>query len=148
MGGGNSDLYLDLIVNYLKTNVYINDRTKKSAKNTFIFGSSLGGLVSLYAVLKYLKTFGNAGIFSLSFWYSEKMYEMLEKAPKSQAEIYMMCSYNEDAEILPDLKKMYRLLDKSRCYCLLLSKKKIAKGGKHNEKLWRDIFAETIRWLF
>ena len=62
-GGGKADLYVDFIVKNLKPYIDENYRTKKSAKNTCIFGSSLGGLTSFYAVLKYPKIFGKAGIF-------------------------------------------------------------------------------------
>ena len=147
-GGGKADLYLDFIVQTLKPHIDIKYRTKKSAKNTCIFGSSLGGLASMYAVLKYPATFGKAGLFSPSFWYSEKIYDMLENAPKSKAKIYMMCGDSEDAEMVPDFQRMHTLLDKNRCYCLNLSKKKIVKGGQHNEKLWRENFEEAIEWLF
>lgn len=147
-GGGNGDKYLDFLVNTLKPHIDKNFRTKKSAKNTCIFGSSLGGLISFYSVLKYPNVFGKAGIFSPSFWYSEKIYQMIENAPKVKAKIYMMCGDNEDAEMVPDFNRMYQLLDKNRCYCLKLSKKKIVVGGQHNEKLWRDNFQEAYKWLF
>ena len=51
-GGGNADAYLDFIVTTLKPHVDKTYRTKTKAKHTTIFGSSLGGLVSYYAVLK------------------------------------------------------------------------------------------------
>ena len=147
-GGGEADKYLVFIVKTLKPQIDATFRTKKSAKNTCIFGSSLGGLASMYSILKYPNIFGKAGIFSPSFWYSEKMYQMLENAPKSKAKVYMLCGDNEDAEMVPDLERMYSLLDKNRCYCLHLSKKKIVVGGQHNEKLWRENFREAVEWLF
>ena len=147
-GGGKADLYLEFVVKTLKPFVDTTFRTKKSAKNTAIFGSSLGGLVSFYAVLRYPKVFGKAGVFSPSFWFSDKIYQMMAAAPKSKAKIYMMCGDNEDAEMVPDLERMYKMLDKNRCYCLELSQKKIIAGGKHNEQLWREQFGEAYQWLF
>ena len=35
-------------------------------------GSSFGGLVSYYAILKYPEVFGKAGIFSPAFWINKK----------------------------------------------------------------------------
>ena len=52
-GGGNANNYLDFIVTTLKPFVDKSYRTKPNTKNTAIFGSSLGGLVSFYAALKY-----------------------------------------------------------------------------------------------
>jgi len=54
-GGGNADAYVDFIVKTLKPEVDKKYRTKTNPKNTAIMGSSLGGLVSYYAALKYPK---------------------------------------------------------------------------------------------
>jgi predicted alpha/beta superfamily hydrolase len=63
--------YLHFIVKTLKPYIDTHYRTKTKAKNTTIMGSSLGGLVSYYAILKYPEVFGKAGVFSPSFWFSK-----------------------------------------------------------------------------
>lgn len=146
-GGGNADNYLDFIVKTLKPYIDTNYRTKTKAKNTIIMGSSLGGLVSYYAALKYPETFGKAGVFSPSFWFSNDIYTLTKKAPKIKTKIYFLCGDNESDDMVKDMKKMERLLDTKRCYCLHLTKSKIVKGGEHNEKLWRDGFVKAILWL-
>lgn len=146
--GAQADKYLEFIVKTLKPHIDSTLRTKKLAKDTGIMGSSLGGLVSMYAVLKYPITFGKAGIFSPSFWYSEKIYQMMESAPKLSAKIFLLSGDKEDTSMVPDLNKMHLLLDKNRCSCKNLSKKKIVADGQHNEKLWRENFKEAFEWLF
>ncbi|MEO8533998.1 MAG: alpha/beta hydrolase-fold protein [Flavobacterium sp.] len=146
-GGGNADNYLDFIVKTVKPYIDKNYRTKTKAKNTLIMGSSLGGLVSYYAILKYPKVFGKAGVFSPSFWYSDKIYTFTEQSPKIKTKIYFLCGDNEDDNMVKDMTKMERLLDTKRCYCLHLTKTKIVKGGEHNEKLWRDGFVKAVLWL-
>jgi len=147
-GGGNADAYLDFIVNTLKPEVDKKYRTKTNAKNTAIMGSSLGGLVSYYAALKYPEVFGKAGVFSPSFWFSDEIYKLTENTKKIKTKIYFLCGDNEDAEMVPDMKKMEKLLDEKRCYCLHLTKEVIVKGGQHNEKLWREYFVNAYLWLF
>lgn len=147
-GGGNADAYLDFIVKTLKPEVDKKYRTKTNAKNTAIMGSSLGGLVSYYAALKYPEVFGKAGIFSPSFWFSDDIYKLTENTKKIKTKIYFLCGDNEDAEMVPDMKKMEKLLDEKRCYCLHLTKETIVKGGQHNEKLWREHFVNAYLWLF
>jgi alpha-glucosidase len=39
-------------------------------------GSSLGGLISYYAVLKYPEVFGKAGVFSPAFWINPEIFEL------------------------------------------------------------------------
>jgi hypothetical protein len=40
------------------------------------------------------------------------------------------------------------VLNEKRCYCENLTKKIVVKGGKHNEKLWREGFPDAFKWLF
>jgi len=146
-GGGNADNYLDFIVNTLKPYIDKNYKTKPKAKNTIIMGSSLGGLVSYYAILKYPEVFGKAGVFSPSFWFSDSIYTKTEEASKIKTKIYFLCGDKESDDMVKDMTKMERLLDTKRCYCLHLTKSKIVKNGEHNEKLWRDGFVKAVLWL-
>lgn len=146
-GGGNANAYLEFMVKTLKPQIDRTYRTKTDKKHTIIMGSSLGGLVSFYAVLKYPQVFGKAGVFSPSFWFSNDIYNLTEKTKKIRTKIYFLCGDNESEDMVNDLNKMEHLLNTKRCYCLNLNEKKIVKGGQHNEKLWRDGFAKAIVWL-
>lgn len=146
-GGGKADDYLDFIVTTLKPHIDSTYRTKIAAKNTIIMGSSLGGLVSFYATLKYPKVFGKAAVFSPSFWFSNEIYNYTQSQNKIKSKIYFMCGDKESDDMVTDLNKMETLINSKRCYCLNLNEKKIVKGGQHNEKLWRDGFVQAIQWL-
>lgn len=146
-GGGNADTYLKFIIETLKPKIDSTYRTKTKPRNTIIMGSSLGGLTSYYATLKYPTVFGKAGVFSPSFWFSKDIYDFTEKSKKINSKIYFLCGDNESDEMVSDLNKMEHLLNINRCYCLNLNEKKIIKGGQHNEKLWRDGFIKAILWL-
>ncbi len=146
-GGGKADDYLDFIVKTLKPYVDKNYRTKTNPRNTVIFGSSLGGLISYYAVLKYPEVFGKAGVFSPSFWFSDEIYKMTENSKKIKAKIYFLYGDSESDDMVIDARKMKHLLDENRCYCLKLDKIVEVKGGQHSEKLWREGFGKAILWL-
>lgn len=149
-GGGNANNYLDFTVNTLKPFVDKTYRTKSDAKNTCIFGSSLGGLISYYALLKYPKIFGKAGIFSPSFWFNRKeIFELTDKTKKLKSKIYFLCGDNEgDVDVIKDLNSIENKVNIIRCSCKMLNKKIIVKGGQHNEKLWREGFKKAYLWLF
>lgn len=147
-GGGNGNNYLSFIVKTLKPKIDSMYRTKSNAKNTAIFGSSLGGLLSFYAVLKYPEVFGKAGVFSPSFWFSEKIYNFMENSETTKSKIFFLCGDKESETMVSDIKKMETLLDRNRCYCLHLNKTLIIKDGEHNEKLWRENFEQAVKWLF
>lgn len=59
-----SDNYLKFIVTELKPFIDSSFSTLKDAANTFIAGSSMGGLISLYAICEYPKVFGGAACIS------------------------------------------------------------------------------------
>ena len=62
-----SDKYLKFIVSELKPFVDQNYSTKSDRRNTIIMGSSMGGLMSIYAIGEYPQIFGAAGCISTQF---------------------------------------------------------------------------------
>jgi predicted alpha/beta superfamily hydrolase len=148
--GGKADAYLDFIVNTLKPKIDATYRTKTKAKDTAIMGSSLGGLVSFYAALKYPEIFGKVGCFSPSFWFNRKeMNELMSKTNQFHTKVYFLCGDNEgDADVIPDMENVVQWVNTKRCECKKLNKTVIVKGGQHNEKLWRENFKKAYLWLF
>jgi predicted alpha/beta superfamily hydrolase len=69
-GGGGADLYLQLLVNELKPTVDSSLRVRPDVASTTICGSSLGGLVSVYAGLKKPDVFGHVAALSPSTWWN------------------------------------------------------------------------------
>lgn len=59
-----SDAYLKWLVLELKPYIDSHFSTKRNRKNTFIAGSSMGGLMSMYAILEYPSVFGGAACLS------------------------------------------------------------------------------------
>ncbi|MFT5753469.1 MAG: putative alpha/beta superfamily hydrolase [Flavobacterium sp.] len=147
-GGGKADSYLDFIVSDLKPYVDKAYRTKSNKNNTAIMGSSLGGLVSFYAGLKYPKVFGKVGCFSPSFWFSDEIYKLTKETKKINTKIYFMCGDSESETMVTDMEKMENLIRDKRCDCLNLTKTIVVRDGKHNEKLWAKEFAKAYLWLF
>jgi predicted alpha/beta superfamily hydrolase len=147
-GGGKADAYLDFIVSELKPYVDKTYRTKSKKRHTAIMGSSLGGLVSYYAGLKYPQVFGKVGSFSPSFWFSEEIYQWTKATKKINTKIYFMCGSDESEDMVSDMNRMMQLIREKRCDCLNLMNYAIVKDGKHNEKLWAKEFAKAYLWLF
>ncbi len=59
-----SNKQLKFIVEELKPFIDANFKTKSDRANTYISGSSMGGLISAYAICEYPKVFGGAACFS------------------------------------------------------------------------------------
>lgn len=146
-GGGKADRYVDFIVNDLKPYIDENYRTLKGPENTGIFGSSLGGLVSFYSVLKYPETFGKAGVYSPSFWFNEEIYEFARNAEiNEKTRFYFLAGTAESEEMLPDIDRMIEILIENGVNSKNI-RKSFIEEGEHNEALWKSNFAETYLWL-
>lgn len=147
-GGGKADGYLDFIITTLKPHIDKKYRTKKKSKHTAIMGSSIGALFSFYAVLKYPKVFGKAGLFSPSFWFAPAIYDLATKSKKNKTKIYFLAGDIESDDMVSDLERMEKIACEKSIDCKRLTKKVIIKDGKHNEKLWRQSFVNAYLWMF
>ena len=113
-------------------------------------GSSQGGLVSYYAILKYPSAFRKVGIFSPSFWFNRKeIIELTNTIPTLETKIYFLCRDNEgNTDMTVDLNQIENLISEKNYKCQNLTKKTIVEGGQHNEKLWREGFLKAYLWIF
>ena len=144
-GKGEGDKYVDFLVKTLKPFVDKNYRTLKSKQNTFIAGSSMGGLISMYAVLKYPKLFGGAGVFSPAFWIGPKIFDDIRtKGAKVNSKIYFYCGEQEGETMVSYTERAFsemRKISKSKMVCIIRS------DGKHSEWVWKEEFPLFYLWL-
>lgn len=68
-----SDAYLRFLVEELKPFVDQHYRTRPGQTDTFVMGSSMGGLISLYALTEYPQVFGGAGCVSTHWTAGENL---------------------------------------------------------------------------
>ncbi|MDU0354582.1 alpha/beta hydrolase-fold protein [Paraglaciecola aquimarina] len=140
--------YMDFIVEVVKPYIDTNFRTESDRLNTAIMGSSMGGLISHYAVHQYPDVFSKAGIFSPSYWYSQDVYAFTKfKKAKLDARLYVMFGDNEGNGMIADSDTMQRQLKQQGHPRQNMLFKRVA-GGKHNEALWGSEFVEAVKWLF
>ncbi len=147
--GGEADSYLDFILNTLKPQVDSLYNTATTAENTFIGGSSLGGLFSYYATLKHPNVFGKAVIFSPSFWYSEEIFNLTENVAKNslfENQFYFRAGEKESETMVPLMFKMKDLLSSKLATNAKINIASIP-NGEHNEALWSGLFADAALWL-
>ncbi len=145
---GEGKTYMDWLVNDLKPAIDANLRTLPDRENTIICGSSMGGLMSLYAAVEYNDTFQRAACLSPSVWVAPaKLVRMIGKATiKNDTCIYM--DYGSE-EIYNHATNKEALISMAH---LLLSKHvnlsfRIVPGGTHSEASWEKqipIFMECL----
>jgi predicted alpha/beta superfamily hydrolase len=144
-GKGEGEAYVDFLVQTLIPYINNHYRTKKSARFTAIAGSSMGGLISYYALLKYPDRFGAAGVFSPAFWVNPQMKEYAaQKAAKAKGRMYFYAGLKESESMVPYLLAHAEILkQKSK----LDTKTSIREEGKHSEETWRQEFPGFYAWL-
>jgi predicted alpha/beta superfamily hydrolase len=144
-GKGEGDQYVDFLAETLKPFIDRNYRTKKDKANTYIAGSSMGGLISMYAVLKYPKVFGGAGLFSPAFWVGPKIFNDIEtKGKQVNAKIYFYCGGEENDTMEPDMIKAF---EEMRGVSRSKMETSVRPEGKHTESVWREEFPLFYLWL-
>lgn len=144
-GRGEGDQYVDFLVKTLKPYIDKKFRTRKDDKYTFVAGSSMGGLISFHAILKYPKVFGGAGVFSPAFWIAPQLKNIdPKKAKKVKGKIYFFAGQQEGDEMVPD---MLYVFEQMRRHSKAKMKTVIRAEGKHDEATWRSEFPGFYKWI-
>jgi predicted alpha/beta superfamily hydrolase len=156
--GPASDLYLQFLAKEVKPMVDEAFRTKKEAASTFICGSSMGGLISLYALCELPKIFGAAACLS-THWpgiFDDNqnpvpaafLKYLSEKAPSSSAHrIYMDCGTAGLDSLYPKYHLQAEKILKSKGYSGNKMKSRIVKGANHSEQAWKARMPEVLEFL-
>ncbi|MEO7496165.1 MAG: alpha/beta hydrolase-fold protein [Massilia sp.] len=141
--------YVDFIVKVVKPAIDSSYRTLADRANTGIMGSSMGGLISHYALMQYPEVFGKAGVFSPSYWAAKgEGFDALAARPaRSDERIYMVMGEREGALMVGDAQRMVQRMKENGRPADAVSFK-LVEGGKHDSFLWGPEFRPAILWLF
>lgn len=144
-GDGNGDAYVQFIIDEVKPFIDKNYRTLTSKENTIIAGSSLGGLISLYATLQYADVFGKGGFISPAFWIANGLKADIENATNNVNGKYFFSIGNlegqQNIEDVLDIQEKLATNTASMIYSIIVN------DGKHDEANWRTIFPTFYQWI-
>ncbi|MES2776728.1 MAG: alpha/beta hydrolase-fold protein [Bacteroidota bacterium] len=145
-GKGEGKAYVQSIVESLKPFVDKRYRTIKDASNTWIAGSSMGGIISQWAVMAYPKVFGKAGIFSPAFWVAPAFKTDVSSMMKGYAgELYFYSGEKESKTMVPDMDSVMMKVKGVSKAALIRS---VTADGQHNEQNWNRVFPEFMKMVF
>jgi predicted alpha/beta superfamily hydrolase len=140
-----ADEYLEFIAKDLKRYIDSAYKTKPDALNTIIAGSSMGGLVTYYAALKYQNVFGKAGFFSTSFWIEPSLIDLLPASNFSTSNKYFFymgeLEGEENVQINENFADKMALMGNAVIYATTSAE------GEHNEKSWAKTFPLFYKWI-
>ncbi len=149
-GRGEGRRYLNFLVQTLKPHVDTTFRTLTGRQDTGIGGSSMGGLISIYAGLMYPQIFGRLLVFSPSLWVSPKIYfDAIEFFNPSDTKIYLYAGARESSNMIPSINRLKETLERRGMdYGQLQFEVSINPKGRHNEAVWGEEFPKAVQWLF
>ena len=125
-------------------------RTLQDREHTFIAGSSMGGLMSLYAVLQYNQVFSRAAALSPSVWVAPVKLRKLAKEAEVLPDTIIYMDYgSEEGDFRPQvIQKFSRILSTLMDRGVMASGR-IVPGGTHCEASWEKqlpFFINTLMY--
>lgn len=139
---------MDWFVKVFKRDVDRHYRTLPDRDHTFIAGSSMGGLMSLYALLEYNKVFSRAAALSPSLWTSpEKLEDLIRRATLDPNTVLYMDYGSEEFGNHDNMRREFGeiatlLLDRN-----IMLNCRIIPGGTHCEACWERQIPFFMRTL-
>jgi predicted alpha/beta superfamily hydrolase len=150
LGKGEGRQYVKFLVDTLKPYIDSHYRTQPSRLHTGIGGSSMGGLISIYAGLMYPHIFGKLMVFSPSLWVSSKIYfDAIHFFEPLETKIYAYAGGKESTSMIPSMEKLKEAIDKQSFDNEKVKiKLSIDPKGKHSETRWGQEFPKALEWLY
>jgi predicted alpha/beta superfamily hydrolase len=147
-GGGRGDAYLAFLIETLKPRIDGRFRTRRERDHTGIMGSSMGGLISLYAFLRHPRVFGFCGAMSPSLWFADRaIFDVAREVARWFGRVYLDIGTEEGQAHVRNTRQMCRLLrskspfPRDQLLCV------VDEGAHHNEQAWAARFETAVRFL-
>lgn len=147
--GGQGSAYVDFLALTLKPYIDAHYRTQPDAAHTGVAGSSLGGLISVYAALKYPRVYGRVGVFSPAFWVcNDSLKAFAKKHPAASTARFCFVGGPQESETMLPLMAAWR--DELRAQGLPLTNVSFhaPADGQHREWFWQREFPAAYQFLF
>jgi len=156
LGGGEGAQYAYFLIRTIKPYIDAHYRTRPDRLDTGIGGSSLGGLISLYAALKYPEVFGRVLVFSPSFFVNPAIFALARAArPLRPASRFYFVSGLNEGEPGPLLRAIplgqHAMVDTLAAAGFDIAadvRSLVPADAAHAEWFWRREFPAAYRWLF
>ena len=150
VGTSEGKKYVRFIAETLKPFIDAQYRTLPDRLHTGIGGSSMGGLITIYAGLMYPSVFGRLMAFSPSLWVTQNIpFETINFKTPLPTKIYAYAGGREGASMIPNVKrfrdnlKIKGLPDSEVNFKLVIDPQ-----GAHSEMRWGQEFPKAIEWMF
>lgn len=146
-GGGAGDRYLAFVINTVKPLVDQRFRTLPDPAHTGIAGSSLGGLISLYAFFRFPGVFGGVGALSPSLWFGHEAIFDVARSATGAGRVYLDIGFREGERHVMLVRRMRDLLITQGFEPRRNLRYVEDKDGAHREADWGRRFRKALPFL-
>lgn len=149
LGHGDGRNYSRFLAKTLKPYIDGNFRTLPEPEHTGIGGSSMGGLISIYAGLIYPEVYDRLMVFSPSLWVMPKIpFHLMKLSHKFRGKVYLYGGAAESKNMVPNMMRLEEELKKQTGGEQVEFRTEIDPDGQHNEARWGKEFPKAVEWLF
>ncbi len=149
LGKGEGKKYVRFLADTLKPYVDKHFRTMPEREYTGIGGSSMGGLITIYAGFMYPEVYSKLMVFSPSLWVAPNIhFQILNFDDAAPLDIYLYGGNQESAYMVPSLERFKHALEQRGAEANIQFHLSIDPQGKHNEARWGEEFPKAVEWLF
>ncbi len=149
LGSGDGKKYVRFLADTLKPYVDKHFRTLPECEHTGIGGSSMGGLISIYAGFMYPEVFSKLMIFSPSLWVSPAVpFQIIDFEDSPEMKIYLYGGVAEGKSMIPNLTRFKEAVERKGQTKKFEFHLSIDPEGEHNEVRWGKEFPKAVEWLF
>ncbi|GCD78624.1 phosphonate ABC transporter ATP-binding protein [Thermaurantimonas aggregans] len=148
LGEGLGREYSHFLAYELKPHIDRHLRTLPYREFTGIGGSSLGGLITLYAAITQPEVFSRLMVFSPSLWVQPSLIQQfLKMDPPYCGRIYMYGGGCEGSGVVEYQRQLHTGIQHSG-NPFIKSKLSVNPHGHHSESEWGREFPKALKWLF
>lgn len=149
LGRGDGKKYVRFLADTLKPYVDKTFRTLSDRNNTGMGGSSMGGLITIYAGLMYPEVYGKLMVFSPSLWVVPNIhFNLMNLEEPYDLKIYLYGGGEEGSYMVPNMQRFVQAVEQRKSDTNIDVNLSIDPKGKHNEVRWGEEFPKAIEWLF
>jgi predicted alpha/beta superfamily hydrolase len=147
--GGLADRYGQMLVYEIKPWVDHRWRTRRTARDTAVAGSSLGGLLSLHLGLTHPAVFGKLGLLSPSVWWDDRwiVRQLAAEGHRPDLRIWLDVGTGE-TRMLKGTRLLHRMLVRKGWQSGRDLAYMEADGALHDERAWGERTGLFLRFLF
>lgn len=143
---------MEWLIHTFKKEIDSQYRTLPDREHTFIAGSSMGGLMSLYALLAYNQVFSRAAALSPSIWTASEKLLYLVRHTKLNPDTVLYMDYGScELKNHSGMRRQFANMTAALMEKRIMLESRIVPGGNHCEASWEKqipFFMDTLLYQY